>query len=122
MADNSNDDGSHEPQAPSYSIPANREEAEANRQRTGWAAQSADAQASAAFDSEWASNPVRYEYGGDEGDIGPANENLEKILFSQDFRHVQGDHMANYDVTWKTEGADNSEREMTTRAVVKVRF
>lgn len=98
------------------------EELEANRVEHGWAVPIADAEVVAQYaNDDWAANQTTYEYVGGEGDIGPENEAVEKRLFRNDYRNVQGDHMAGYDVKWEVESPDEDAEAVISRTVHKVR-
>lgn len=59
-------------------------EAREKARQHGWTDTSkVDYSAIAEPEPEWASNAAVYEWTGEEGDIGPVNEDLEEILFNK---------------------------------------
>ena len=89
-----------------HGAPLSKEEAIKIAKERGWGDQMPDSLATSntAFSGEWFSNPVTYEYNGEEGDIGPAIEQLEQILYNCDLRNTQGGDLSVYDVEVDSEG------------------
>jgi hypothetical protein len=87
-------------------LPASKEEGLRIAKEHGWQEQMPDSVAmdSGAFSGEWFANPVVYEYNGDEGDIGPKVEALEKMLFDNELRILPGEYLKEYDVNTESEG------------------